>query len=170
MRHRIVKIGLSVSLLMLAGWVSGCGRPPKAQPDPIAALLTKSPQDQALIELRRYLSKGVTCPETLELGRAGVSWVDMNSCRSTDIRRGLRFQDLQRARLIRQIVHMGVDRQWLEVKHNNTWVPIGRGVSGLRGKDGARILEGLKSALERLGPGSETPHHWTVQAQPFLFF
>ena len=164
-----MKIGLSVSLLILAGWVSGCGKTLKTEPEPLVSLLLKEPQNQALIELRRYLPKAVTCPETLELDRAGVSWAGVKSCRSTDIRRGLRFQDLQRTRLIRRVVHMGFDRQWLEVKHNNTWIPIGRGVSGLHGKGGARILEGLKSALERLGPGSETPHHWTVQAQPFLF-
>jgi hypothetical protein len=65
---------------------------------------------------------------------------------------------------------MGFDRQWLEIKQNDTWVPIGRGVSGLRGKDGARILEGLKSVLEQLSPGNKSPHRWMVQVQPFLFF
>lgn len=170
MKSQFDKVKYGVGLLFVLTGVLGCGSQPEIMRDPISSLMTQGSRNRALIELRKFLPKTVVCPETIELNRMGISWVDMNSCRSTDMRRQIRFQALEETRLVRRIVHMGFDRQWLEVKQNNTWVPIGRGVSGLRGKAGARILEGLKSGLEQLSPANESPHRWMVQVQPFLFF
>ena len=168
-----VRYGGRVLGLLLLAWVGvlgGCGRTPGGlRPDPVASLLPKGPRADALISLRRYLPRAVTCPATIELTENGASWVDIHSCHPVDLRRGLRFKDVQAARLILQKVSLGFDQRWVEVLHNRAWVPIGRGVGGLRGNQGVRILEGVKSALERLGPGRKTSHRWKIRARPYLF-
>lgn len=162
--------GRVLGLLFLVGVLGGCGRTPAALPsDSAASLLPKGAGTDALISLRRYLPRAVTCPATIELTENGVSWVDIHSCRPTDLRRGLRFRDIQAARLILQKVSMGFDQRWVEVLHNRAWIPIGRGVGGLRGKEGIRVLEGVKAALEVLGPGRKTSHEWKKRARPYLF-
>ncbi len=161
---------LGLLILIGVGALGGCGRSAVTpRPDPVAPFLPKGPRSDALILLRRILPRAVTCPATIELTQNEVSWVDIHSCQPTDLRRGLRFQDIQAARLILLKVHMGFDQRWVEVLHNRAWVPIGRGMNRLRGKKGKRILEGVKAALERLGPGRETPHKWNRQARPYLF-
>ncbi|MFQ5692883.1 MAG: hypothetical protein ACE5IM_07560 [Nitrospinota bacterium] len=153
--------------------VAGCGRVLKGPADPLAGLLPGGPRSQSLLVLRAYLPRVVTCPSTIELTENGVSWVDIQSCRPTDLRRGVRFKDIQEARLMWQKVHMGRDERWLEVMHNKSWLPIGRGVGGgiggLGGKERIRVLETLKGAFERLGPGRETPNQWKARARPYLF-
>ena len=161
---------LGLLFLVGVGVLGGCGKTPAApRPDSVASLLPKGARADALISLRRYLPRAVTCPATIELTENGVSWVDIHSCHPTDIRRGLRFKDIQAARLILQKVSMGFDQRWVEVLHNRAWIPIGRGVDGLRGKEGIQVLEGVKVALEYLGPGRKTSHQWKKQARPYLF-
>lgn len=150
------------------GLLTGCGRALKTPPDPLAAWLPEGPRSQALLLLRAQLPKVIACPSTIELTEGGVSWVDLHSCHPEDLRRRLRFKDVQAVRLIWQKVHMGTDARWLEALHNGSWVPVGRG-SGLAGEDGMRALEAVKTALERLGPGRETPHRWEAHARPYLF-
>ncbi len=165
------RAGRVVCLFLIgAGVLLGCSRGPKALPaDPLAGVLAAGPRSRALIFLRLHLPRVVTCPSTIELTENGVSWVDIHSCHPTDLRRRLRFKDIRAARLIWEKIHMGFDQRWLEVMHNNGWVPIGRGVAGPRGEKRMQNLEGVKTALERLSPGRETPHRWKAHARPFLF-
>ncbi|MFQ5914227.1 MAG: hypothetical protein ACE5JS_13690 [Nitrospinota bacterium] len=170
MRPGRVRLSLILSVFAL-GLLIGCGRSQKGPaPDPLAALLPDVPRHQALILLRTHLPKVVTCPSTIEMTENAVSWVDIHSCHPTDLRRRLRFRDIQATRLIREKVHMGFDQRWLDVLHNGSWIPVGRGVGRGLGREARMLaLEGVKAALERLSPGRETPHEWKVQPRPFLF-
>jgi hypothetical protein len=168
-----MKSGIALQILSLwigAGLLVSCSIGSKTPPpDPVAAWLTGEPRHKALIHLRKYLPKIVTCPSTIELTEEGVTWVDLQTCSPVDLRRRLNFKDLQGVRLVQEKVSMGRDKRWVEVFQIKSWLPIGRGVGHLNNKEGIQALQEVKSALERLSQGRETPHHWKSQARSFLF-
>jgi hypothetical protein len=168
-----MRTGIALQVLSLwigAGLLVSCSIGSKTpSPDPVAAWLPGEPRHQALIHLRTYLPEIVTCPSTIELTEEGVSWVDPHTCSPVDLRRRLTFKDLKDVRLVWERVSMGRDQRWVEVFQNKNWLPIGRGVGHLNNEEGIHALQEVKSALERLSQGRETPHQWNSQARSFLF-